>query len=181
MGVTMAKTLAGGSLGKWHWLRTHPRRVELLALVTGTPARVTTRGAGPAGSLTAADLTGYGLTDAQAALVCWDALGVRARLAGQSWRSIAETVEPERSYETWRTVYKLYTEYSDALFAAAPGLKLARIARERITERVLRDWLAGRTDTGDVAKILGERVSAKHALYWLRRRARHLGISGEGK
>lgn len=173
----MAKTLSGGALGKWHWLRDHPRRAELLALVTGRPAKVERRGEATPGSLTPLDLDGFDLTDAQKLLVCWDALGVRARLAKQSWRVVAEQVEPRRSYETWRTVFKLYTEYSDALFADPPGLKLSKRAKEAITEDVLKDWLAKRLDTRDVAAKLGERVSAKHALYWLRRRARQLGYT----
>ena len=177
MGVAvMAKTLAGGPRGKWHWLRDFPKRAKLLALVTGAAAPCVDGGKPPV-SLCPADLDGFDLTAEQKYLVCWDALGVRARLANQSWRSIAECVVPHRSYETWRTVFNLYTAYSDKLFADAPGLKLSKRAKEVIGEKVLKDWLAGRIDTRHVAAKLGERVSAKHALYWLRRRARQLGLT----
>lgn len=175
----MAKnTVSASPFGKWDWLRRHPQRAELLALVAGEKAPIPANGVIPSGSLQPADLAPYGLTPEQAQLVCWDALGVRARLAGQSFRKIAEWVRPARSHETWRNVVRLYLEYSDALFAAPVGLKLGKLARQVITEDVLRSWSRGSTSTGDVVDLLGGgAVTPKHALYWIRRRARHLGLS----
>ncbi len=168
--------VAGSPLGKWHWLKEHPKRADLLAVVAGARAVIPANGVIPSGSLAPSELAEFGLTAEQARLVCWDALGVRARLARQSYRKIAEWVRPERSYETWRTVVRLYLEYSDDLFADAPGLKLGKRARESITPEVVRRWSTGRLPTADVAKLLGENVSSKHALYWIRRRAKAHGL-----
>ena len=176
-GTRGPRTVAVSAVGKWGWLKEYPQRDALFAKVIDQPARIDRRGVAPAGSLTPADLVGFGLTPDQAALVRWDALGVRARLSGQSFRQIAEFVVPERSYETWRMVARIYLEYSDDLFAAKPGLKLGAVARERITAAVVGRWVAGVMSTADVAVLLGERVAPKHALYWLRRRAQALNIA----
>ena len=169
-GTRGPRQVAGSAIGKWGWLQSYAQRESLFA-------RVAERGVTPSGSLTPADLAGFGLTPDQAALVCWDAVGVRARLAGQSFRQIAELVTPERSHETWRMVARLYLEYSDDLFAPKPGLKLGKVARERLTAAVVGRWVSGFISTADVAALLGERVAPKHALYWLRRRARDLKIA----
>lgn len=180
----MAKTVSASAFGKWDWLRRLARRDELLALVSGTAAAIPAAGVAPDKVLTPADLEGFGLTESQARLVCHDAIGVRARQAGQSFRKIAKWARPQRSYETWRNVVRLYLEYSDSLFAPAPGLKLAKRAREVITEDVLRGWsrsyAAGAPATGGVVELLGGAdagVTPRHALYWIRRRAKKLGLT----
>lgn len=178
--ATMAKTVSASAFGKWDWLHRHPKRAELLALVADSKAVIPACGVVPSGSLEPAALAAYGLTDKQARLVCHDAIGVRARLAHQSYRKIAEWARPVRSYETWRNVCRLYLEYADALFAPAAGLKLAKVAREVVTEDVLRAWSRGATSTGDVVDLLGGAavgVTPKHALYWIRRRAKKLGLA----
>lgn len=174
------KTVSASAFGKWDWLRRHARRDELLALVAGQSSAIPAAGVAPDSVLVPADLSGFGLSDAQARLVCHDAIGVRARQAGQSFRKIAKWARPQRSYETWRNVVRLYLEYSDALFAPPAGLKLAKTARAVITEDVLRGWSRGTVSTGEVVDLLGGSaagVTPRHALYWIRRRAKKLGLT----
>lgn len=172
------KKVAGSRIGKWNWLRSLPRRDDLLALVSGVVAPLAEAGKSPDGSLVPADLMGFGLNEDQRQLVCVDALGVRARLSSQSYRTISELAGVPRSHETWRMVCRLYLEYSEALFTGGtPRLRLSRVARGNITEDVVKRWASGRMSTAAVVLLLGGgAVTPAHALYWIRKRAKHLGL-----
>lgn len=107
---------------KWLWLRQHPRRAELVALVLSTPGVLNPNGASSV-PLKPAELKPFNLTREQLDLIRRDAAAVRAVLAGQSWRQVAQLAKPEMTHEGWRKVVRLYRQYRDELFDVPTAAK----------------------------------------------------------